>query len=139
MRLPCRGSRERLIAKRRAGGARRATAGGILIDGAEVMKNLVRKIVPAVAAAGVLMLASAAAQADCVKKAGSGTGGNVDSAKFQAWEAVLQATDWGSWAAFMSAGGKVPTAPGYKVSDVRSSCKPGGMGQTCYMQAKLCK
>ena len=61
------------------------------------MKNLVRKIVPAVAAAGVLMLASAAAQAECVKKAGSGTGGNVDSAKFQAWEAVLQATDWGSW------------------------------------------
>ena len=31
------------------------------------------------------------------------------------------------------------TAPGYKVSDVRFSCKPGGMGQTCYMQAKLCK
>ena len=103
------------------------------------MKNLVRKLVPAVAAAGVLMLAGATAQAECIKKAGSGTGGNVDSAKFQAWEAVLQATDWGSWAAFMSAGGKVPTAPGYKVSDVRSSCKPGGMGQTCYMQAKLCK
>ncbi len=103
------------------------------------MKNLVRKFVPAVAAAGVLMLASAAAHADCIKKAGSGTGGDVDSAKFQAWEAVLQATDWSSWAAFMAAGGKVPTAPGYKVSDVRSSCKPGGMGQTCYMQAKLCK
>ena len=52
---------------------------------------------------------------------------------------MLQATDWGSWAAFMAAGGKVPSAPGYKVSDVRSSCKPGGLGQTCYMQANLCK
>ena len=37
-------------------------------DGADVMKNLVRKIVPAVAAAGMLMLASAAAQAECIKK-----------------------------------------------------------------------
>jgi hypothetical protein len=84
-------------------------------------------------------LQAAAAQAEAVKKAGSGTGGTADNAKFQAWEAVLQATDWGSWAAFMAAGGKVPSAPGYKVSDVRSSCKPGGLGQTCYMQANLCK
>ena len=39
------------------------------------MKNLVRKFAPAVAAAGLLMMASVAAQAVCVKKAGSGTGG----------------------------------------------------------------
>ena len=103
------------------------------------MKNLVCKFVSALAVVGALMMASGAAQAECIKKAGSGTGSSVDSAKFQAWEAVLQATDWGSWAAFMSAGGKVPTAPGYKVSDVRSSCKPGGLGQNCYMQALLCK
>lgn len=100
------------------------------------MKRLVRAIIPACAA---LVLAAGAAQAQCVTKAGSGTGSDVDSAKFQAWEAVLQATDWGSWAGFMSTGMKVPTAPGYKVSNVKSSCKPGGMGQTCYMQAKLCK
>ncbi len=58
---------------------------------------------------------------------------------FQAWEAVLQATDWGSWASFMSSGAKVGTAPGYKVSNVKSKCKAGGLGFECVMQAKLCK
>jgi hypothetical protein len=64
----------------------------------------------------------------------------VDSAKFQAWEAVLQATDWGSWAGFMSTGMKIGTAPGYKVSNVITRCGKGGMlGQQCTMQATLCK
>ena len=103
------------------------------------MKNLVRKFAPAVAAAGVLMMASVAAQAECVKKAGSGTGGTVDNAKFQAWEAVLQATSWGSWAQFMGSGMKVGSAPGYRVSNLRSNCKPGGMmGTECVVTATLC-
>ena len=37
---------------------------------------------------------------------------------FQAWEAVLQATSWGSWAQFMASGMKVGSAPGYKVSNM---------------------
>jgi hypothetical protein len=81
-----------------------------------------------------------ASEPNCVMKAGKGTASRIDAAKFQAWEAILQATDWGSWAAFMANGGKVPTAPGYAVSDVKSSCRPGGqLGQECVMQAKLCK
>ena len=36
----------------------------------------------------------------CVNKAASGTNTTRDGAMFQAWEAVLQATDWGSWASF---------------------------------------
>ena len=60
--------------------------------------------------------------------------------QFQAWEAVLQATDWGSWAGFMSTGMKIGTAPGYKVSNVLTRCGKGGMlGQQCTMQATLCK
>ena len=94
----------------------------------------------ALACAGVVFAASPGAEAQCVTKAGRGTGGSVDSAKFQAWEAVLQATDWGSWASFMAAGGKPGSAPGYKVSNLRTKCGPGGMlGQECVMQAKLCK
>jgi hypothetical protein len=99
----------------------------------------VRRIVPALAVAGVTLAAAGGAQAACVSKAGQGTGSTVDNAKFQAWEAVLQATDWGSWASFMSSGMKVGTAPGYKVSNVKSRCKPGGLGQECVMQATLCK
>lgn len=75
----------------------------------------------------------------CVNKAGSGTNTTKDGAMFQAWEAVLQATDWGSWSSFMASGGKVGTAPGYKVSKVASKCTAGGLGQTCKMQATLCK
>lgn len=95
-------------------------------------------LLPTLAVAG-LLLSVTAANAACVNKAGEGTGSDVDSAKFQAWEAVLQATDWGSWSAFMTTGMKVGTAPGYKVSNVKARCKPGGLGQTCTMQAKLCK
>lgn len=97
------------------------------------------KVLSAVAFATVLCAAGTSAEAQCVNKAGQGTGGNVENAKFQAWEAVLQATDWGSWASFMSASGKVGSAPGYKVSGLTSKCKPGGLGQECVVQAKLCK
>lgn len=82
---------------------------------------------------------STAAAATCVNKAGSGTNFTKDGAMFQAWEAVLQATDWGSWSSFMAQGSKVGTAPGYKVSKVSSKCQAGGLGQTCRMQATLCK
>lgn len=93
-----------------------------------------------VAVTGLLVVAAAAANAQCVNKAGKGTGGNDDSAKFQAWEAVLQGTDWGSWANWMATSQKVGTAPGYKVSNVKSKCAAGGfMGRECVMQARLCK
>lgn len=80
-----------------------------------------------------------ASPASCVNKAASGTNTTRDGAMFQAWEAVLQATDWGSWASFMSSGSKVGSAPGYKVSKVQSKCGPGGLGFNCKMQATLCK
>jgi hypothetical protein len=103
------------------------------------MNKFVRGALPALAFAGAMLAAAVSADAACISKGGKGTGGNVENAKFQAWEAVLQATDWGSWASFMSSGMKVGTAPGYKVSNLRSKCEPGGLGQVCIMSAKLCK
>ncbi len=91
-------------------------------------------------AAAALLAGAAVAQAECVTKAGKGTGGSDDSAKFQAWEAVLQATDWGSWGSWMVNSQKVGIAPGYKVSNVKARCAAGGMlGRECRVQAKLCK
>ena len=75
----------------------------------------------------------------CLNKAASGTNSTIDGAKFQAWEAVLQATDWGMWSAFMASGANIGVAPGYKVSNVKSSCAKGGIGYSCKMQATLCK
>jgi hypothetical protein len=99
------------------------------------MKRFVRVL----AAAGALLAAGAVAHAACVNKAGRGTGGNDDSAKFQAWEAVLQGTDWGSWASWMASSQKVGVAPGYKVSRIKSRCNAGGMlGRECTVQARLC-
>ena len=92
-------------------------------------------------AAGLIFVAPVTGQAaTCIVKAGQGTGSTDDSAKFQAWEAVLQATDWGSWSAFMTGGMKIGSAPGYQVSNVKQKCVAGGgLGRQCTMQAKLCK
>jgi hypothetical protein len=43
------------------------------------------------------------------------------------------------WSAWMASGAKVGSAPGYKVSNVKSACKQGGIGQSCRVQATLCK
>jgi len=101
------------------------------------MRNFKRLTAPTLVFAAAL-LAAGAAQAECVNKGGRGTGGTRDSAMFQAWEAVLQATSWGPWAQFMASGAKVGSAPGYKVSNLRSKCGPGGMGTECVVSARLC-
>jgi hypothetical protein len=99
------------------------------------MKTSVRLLL----AASALVAAAAVAQADCVTKAGKGTGGSDDSAKFQAWEAVLQATDWSSWGSWMVSSQTIGKAPGYRVSNLKTSCTAGGMlGRECRIQAKLC-
>jgi hypothetical protein len=91
-------------------------------------------------AAGTVTAGSAIAQAQCISKAGKGTGSTDDDAKFQAWEAVLQGTDWGSWGTWMVSSQKVGTAPGYKVSNVKTRCKAGGfLGRECVVAARLCK
>lgn len=101
------------------------------------MMNL--KTVAIAVATAALAASASGASAQCVNKAGEGTGGNKDSAMFQAYEAVLQATDWGMWSVWMASSQKVGVAPGYKVSNLKSKCQPGGLGQTCRVQARLCK
>lgn len=96
--------------------------------------------IAAVGMAAALSLGMASiASAQCVNKGGQGTNTTEDGAKFQAWEAVLQATSWGSWAQFMAGGQKIGTAPGYKVSKVRFRCGKGGLGSECKAFATLCK
>lgn len=78
----------------------------------------------------------ASARASCGVKAGDGTGATSKIAKYQAYEALLQATDWGAWASWMSNG----TTPGYKVSRLSYACSQGtGLGVTCRGKAKICK
>ena len=98
-----------------------------------------RTFIRTVAVVALLAGAGAAADAACINKAGKGTGGNDDSAKFQAWEAVLQGTDWSSWGSWMASSQTVGVAPGYKVSNVKQRCTAGGaLGRECVVQAKLC-
>ena len=109
------------------------------------MRKLGSVVVAGVAAVAVSLAvwgavdAQPAEAATCIKKAGMGTGSDEAGASFQAWEAVLQATDWGMWSVWISSNQKVGTAPGYKVSGVSKRCKAGGMGRECTMQATLCK
>ncbi len=104
------------------------------------MKTMTAFAMAAALCASSMAMASAAS-AGCVDKGGRGTGWSVPDARFQAWEAVLQATDWGMWAGWISSGGKVgKAAAGYKVSHYRERCHNGGsLGKECIIRAKLCK
>ncbi len=100
-----------------------------------------KSIAVAAAAAAALMLASATADAQgkagksCFNKAGQGTNTTEEGAKFQAFEAILQATDWGMWAAWMANG----STPGYEVAKTKYRCTKGGLGFECVGQTTICK
>lgn len=85
-------------------------------------------------------LASPALAKSCVDKGGRGTGSSTEDARFQAWEAVLQATSWPMWASWMASGATVGKAgAGYSVSNVRQRCSNGGsLGKECIIHARLC-
>jgi hypothetical protein len=100
------------------------------------MTRLIYSFAITAAIAGFAFATGADAKGSCVNKAGEGTGSSEQAAKFQAFEAILQATDWGAWASWMSSG----QTPGYTVSNQKSRCTKGtGLGVTCVTQATLCK
>ena len=104
------------------------------------MRKLARFAIIGLAVAGVMSLAHAAeaqgAKRNCVAKASEGTNTTEEGAKFQAFEALLQATDWGMWAAWMSNG----STPGYDVAKPQYKCNKGtGLGYTCRAQTTICK
>lgn len=105
------------------------------------MLKLTSALIAGVGAASlVLGAASPVLAKSCIQKAGQGTNTTEDGAKFQAYEAILQATDWGMWATWMASSQKIGEAPGYAVSRVRFKCQKGtGLGSTCVGQATLCK
>lgn len=109
---------------------------------------LAKSILSGIALAGLVAFVPVAAEAQskkgggtCVDKGGRGTGSTTEDAQFQAWEAVLQATDWGMWSVWITGGAKVKqAAAGYSVSNIREKCGNGGsMGKECIIRATLCK
>lgn len=94
-------------------------------------------VVLALAATAALTVSAAPSFAgSCVVKAAEGTGSDEKAAKFQVDEALLQAVDWGAWAAWMANG----TTPGYSYGPRTYKCKKGGgLGVVCRGQAKICK
>jgi hypothetical protein len=105
------------------------------------MKKVISLVAGAALVLSTVAVAVPAEAAQCVDKGGRGTGSTVPDAKFQAWEAVLQATDWGMWFTWITSGAKVGSAAsGYKVSNYREKCGNGGaLGKECIIRAKLCK
>ena len=101
------------------------------------MMKLARLAFVGIAAAGIA-LAGASAQAaskNCSVKASEGTNTTEEGAKFQAHEALLQATDWGLWAAWMANG----STPGSTVAKPNFKCTKGGLGFSCRAQTTVCK
>jgi hypothetical protein len=80
--------------------------------------------------------ASAPAEArSCFKKYAKGQSLTEDTAKFQADEALLQDTDWGVWAVWMTGAG----TPGYTFSPRKYRCSSDGLTYTCHAAATFCK
>lgn len=102
-----------------------------------------RLAVGALAIAGLAVAALPASAGNCVRKGAVGEAGSQQDAKLQVDEALLQAVDWGAWAAWMSSGNKVGAAaklPGYTYGARSYSCKQGGSwGWTCRGSATICK
>lgn len=98
------------------------------------MRNLTVLTFAALAAA-IFAAAPADARSSCFKKYSMGESLTQDSAKFQADEALLQATDWGVWAVWITGGG----TPGYSFSPRKYRCSDNGGAWTCHAQATLCK
>jgi hypothetical protein len=101
--------------------------------------SILKASAAALTVATMLAFASGASAQGCVNKAGEGTGGSKDSAMFQAYEAILQATSWPMWSQWMATSQKIGVAPGYTVSKLSSKCSAGGLGQVCRVQATLCR
>ena len=100
------------------------------------MRNTGRLTLAVLAIAGAALAAAPVEAKTCFKKAAIGEAISADTAKFQVDEALLQATDWGAWAAWMASG----TTPGYTFGPRSYSCKQGGvLGWTCHGSATLCK
>src|SRR5262245_61515315 len=75
----------------------------------------------------------------CTESVGEGTAANKVTALHQAYEAILKTTDENLWRAWVARSRTIGSAPGYKVSKLRSKCSSGGTGQICRMTATLCK
>ncbi len=100
------------------------------------MRTIVSRTAMVAVAAGLVMSAGAGASAgECFMKAGQGTAGTLQGAKFQVDEVLLQATDWGAWAEWMATG----KTTGYDFGKRQYKCKEGGLGYECTGQAEICK
>lgn len=89
----------------------------------------------ALAAATFAAAPAQARHSSCFKKYSIGQSLTEDTAKFQADEALLQATDWGVWAVWMTGAG----TPGYTFSPRKYRCTEDGLVWTCHAKATFCK
>jgi hypothetical protein len=86
----------------------------------------IRSIIAASAAFGLALAAAGAANAACVKKAGSGWGLTKGMAQFQSFEIIEQVT--GNWPVRKD-----------NISKPVYDCKEGSVGWSCKAYATVCK
>ena len=89
----------------------------------------------AILISALMAISASAAHADCVTKGAVATAESEKSAKWYAFETMVQAVSWGLWPGFL-ANGKVE---GYNVSGEAYRCTKDGGGVTCRGKATFCK
>ena len=94
-----------------------------------------RYLLPAAAAALLMLTGLAPAGAACLTKGAVATSGTEASAKWFAMETMVQAVGWDLWPGYVA----TSKVAGYKVTGERYRCKADGGGVTCQAKATFCK
>lgn len=87
------------------------------------------------AATAAVFFGGTAEAKSCFKKAAAGNALTEGLAKFQVDAALLQATDWSIYFAWVATN----STPGYTFGPRSYKCAPGTVGWQCHGSATLCK
>ena len=109
---------------------------------------MLRSIVAsAVAAVGLLLAGGTVASAQvgapsqrgCQHHIGEASGATRETALQLAYEGVLEAVDPSTRRTWIARGRRIGEAPGYEVRKISSKCAARGAGQSCTIDALICR
>jgi hypothetical protein len=99
------------------------------------MELMKKSVLMCAALAAAMSFGAGVANAGCVTKGAVATSSSADSAKWYAFETMVQSVSWGLWPGFLATG----NVEGYKVVNKRYNCRPDGGMVTCHGRATFCK
>ena len=101
-----------------------------------------KSAITGMAMGAAMLVASGAAEAQCVTKGANASASSESSAKWYVMETMVQAVSWGLWPGFLAANPEHTSnykVAGYRISNERYQCSPQGGQVFCRGRATFCK